>query len=618
MGLMVRFLLALAVTVGAAAHFCARATAQPSPPTVLILDDSDPDSPFSHRIRKQVHATLDEEMRQGYAIYTEFLNLGYFNETDYNSTLHAYIKKKYHGRPINVILAIGSGALRFALGLRADAWPQVPIVFECFDSALPIDPVPANTTGIIAPRRFQDLVKAARVVVPGLKEIALVGDSIDRQPYRRHYRQELAPSTAGLTVKDLTDLPLAAVKQQVAKLPANAAIVYLPIFRDDSGQTQNPGEALKAVAQAANRPIVVDSSALIGKGATGGFVPSTRSLGREAGTLIARVLHGEAAASIPVTVKNFSKPEFDARELDKWRISARTLPADSDIRFREPSAWERYWWLILAAAIVIALQCLVIGWLLFEHRRRRDAERELHQHLLEVTKMDRAMTASAMSASIAHELNQPLAAILNNVETAEFLLDKEPLDRGELKDILADVRHDDQRAAEIIKHLRALLKQDELAAEDIDLSKVINDTLRLVRSHATKQGVRLEVAPVPPDIRVHADSVHVQQVILNLAMNAIDAMQDVAEDKRLLKLQVSRKDGQVTVAIADKGRGIPEDKLASIFEPFVTTKEQGTGLGLSIAKTIVRTYGGNIWASNATGGGAIFRFTLNLAQPQAA
>jgi len=618
MGLGVRLFLVLVLTVGVVAHFCARAMADFLPPTVLILDDSDPDSPFSHRLRTQVHETLDEQMRKGYAINTEFLNLGYFSEKNYDGTLHAYIKRKYDGRPVTVILAIGMGALRFALEMRADTWPQVPIVFESFDRALPVDPVPANTTGIIAPRRFQDLVKAARLVVPGLAQIALVGDSIDRQPYRRHYRQELVPATAGLTVKDLTDLPLSAIKRQVAKLPADTAIVYLPIFDDESGQIHNPGEALKVVAQAANRPIVVDSSALIGKGATGGFVPSDRSLGHEAGQLVARVLHGESAASIPVTVKSFSKSEFDVRELDKWGISARTLPAHSDIRFREPSAWERYWWLILAAVIVIALQCLVIGWLLFERRRRRYAERESHQHLLEVTKMDRAMTASAMSASIAHELNQPLAAILNNVETAEFLLDKEPVDRDELKDILADVRRDDQRAAEIIKHLRALLKQDELTAENIDLSKVISDTLRLVRSHATKQGVRLAVSSIPPDIRVRADSVHVQQVILNLAMNAIDAMQDIPEDKRLLKLQVIRKDGQVTVSIADNGKGVPEDKLTSIFEPFVTTKEQGTGLGLSIAKTIIRTYGGNIWAANGKGGGAIFRFTLNLAQPRPA
>ena len=618
MGLIRQIFVVVCVLVGCAVLVSRTASAESLPRTVLILDNSDPDSPFSHRIREQINATLDAEVTQGYAIYTEFLNIGHFKESNYDGTLHAYIKSKYRSKPIGVIIAIGSGAFQFSLGLRRDMWPQVPIVFETFDETPSAQSVPPNTTGIIAPRQFEDLVKSARIVVPGLAEIALVGDPINRQPYRKHYRQELQRYTKEFKIIDLTNLPLNDAKVRIAALPAHAAIIYLPIFDDESGKIHNPGEALISIAEVANRPIVVDADALIGKGATGGIVPSAKDLGKEAGHRAARILKGEAASDIPVETKDFSKPVFDARQLARWGISENALPADSSIRFKEISVWRRYWWQMLTGILVIVLQCLVIAWLLLERRRRRAAERESHQHLLEVTKMDRAMTASAMSASIAHELNQPLAAILNNAETAEFLLNKETVEHDELKNILADIRDDDQRAAEIIKHLRALLRQDELAAEDIDLSKVINETLRLVRSHAIKQGVRLEVAPIPPDIRVRADSVHVQQVILNLAMNAIDAMQDVPEDKRLLKLQVAQKDGQVTVSIADRGKGIPEDKLTSIFEPFVTTKEQGTGLGLSIARTIIHTYGGNLWAANAKGGGAIFRFTLNLAQPRAA
>ena len=157
----------------------------------MILDDSDPDSPFSHRIRQQIHATLDQQLQEGYAIYTEFLYLGHFSETHYDATLKAYLKRKYLTNPVSLIIAIGAGALKFSLNLRANAWPQTPIVFKSFDAMLPTGPIPPNTTGIISPRRFRDLVKAARLLVPGLTQIALVGDAIERQPYRRHYRQEL-------------------------------------------------------------------------------------------------------------------------------------------------------------------------------------------------------------------------------------------------------------------------------------------------------------------------------------------------------------------------------------------------------------------------------------------
>jgi signal transduction histidine kinase len=614
-GITRRIFVAVYVLIGCAALVCRVAIAESLPPTVLILDDSDPDSPFGHRIREQIHATLDTEVTQGYAIYTEFLNIGHFRETNYDATLRAFIKDKYREKPMGVIIAIGSGAFKFSLGLRADVWPQVPIVFETFDETLSTRSIPPNTTGIIAPRKLADLVKSAQLVVPGLAQIVLVGDPINHQPYRKQYQRELPHYAKEFKLIDLTNLPLDDAKVHIASLPDHTAIIYIPIFSDESGKIHNPGEALEVIADVANRPIVVDASALIGKGATGGIVPSARELGEEAGHRAARILEGEAASAIPVETKDFSKPEFDARQLARWGVSEAALPAGSNIQFQKVSVWQRYWWQILIGVVVIILQGIVIIWLLWEHRRRQAAEREAHQHLLEVTKMDRAMTASAMSASVAHELNQPLSAILNNAETGEVLLKNNSLDRDELKNIFADIRHDDQRAVDIIKHMRALLKQDELAAAEIDLSKAINDTLRLIRSHAKKQGVRLEVAPIPPNIRVRADSVHVQQVILNLAMNAIDAMQNIPEDTRMLKLELARNDDHVIVSIADKGKGIPEDKLNSIFEPFVTTKEQGTGLGLSIAKTIINTYGGNIWAANATGGGATFHFTLKLAQP---
>jgi signal transduction histidine kinase len=202
---------------------------------------------------------------------------------------------------------------------------------------------------------------------------------------------------------------------------------------------------------------VVDSEDFIGMGATGGFVMSAEKVGREAGQRVARILNGEAAANIPVVTTNFNTPVFDARKLEQWSISESSLPAGSVVLFRQPNAWDLYRWQIVAIVTIIPLQSLIIGCLYYEHRRRRAAERESRQHLLEVAKMDRAMTVSAMSASIAHELNQPLGAILNNAEAAEMLLCANLPDLDQLKEILADIRRDDSRAAGIIKRLRALL-----------------------------------------------------------------------------------------------------------------------------------------------------------------
>jgi signal transduction histidine kinase len=591
------------------------AIAEPSPRAILIIDESDSNSPFGHRFREQVHSTLDAKSTKDYVIYSESLDFGHFNGTDYDAKIRALFKSKYNDKAISVIVALGSAALKFVSSLRPELSPSTPIVFIIFDDAMAN--VPSNSTGAFALQRFQNLVTSAQYLIPDLARIALVGGALDRQPLRRHYQNEIQQLPKGLSVVDLTGLPLEEVKKRIAVLPSDAAIAYTPIYSDETGSTHNPGEVMEALAEVANRPIVVDRESYIGRGVTGGIVLSAEELAREAGWRIARILNGEAAASIPIVSESFTRPVFDARQLKRWGISEIALPSGSDLRFRELNVWDQYRWQIVAVAILVLAQTLGIILLYFEHHRRQLAEREAHQHLLEVTKMDRAMTASAMSASIAHELNQPLSAILNNAETAEILLASKSPDWDLLKEILADIRRDDHRAIDIIKHLRTMLKQGELVVQDVDLNELVSDTIRLFKPRAAEQDVTIEIAPIPPNLWVRADSVHIQQVLLNLAMNAIDAMQNVPVGGRTLKLQVTQRNGEAMIAIEDTGTGIPEDKLKSIFEPFVTTKEQGTGIGLSIARTIIHTYGGMIWAENRAGKGAMFCFTLSLARAEA-
>jgi len=230
--------------------------------------------------------------------------------------------------------------------------------------------------------------------------------------------------------------------------------------------------------------------------------------------------------------------------------------------------------------------------------------------------LNRAAAAGALSASIAHELNQPLGAILSNAETAELLLRANPLDVGQLKEILADIRQADQRAADIITHLRQLLKKrSEIDLQEFNVNDAIADAIHVLEPEAMQRQVALSVDPAPRPLPVRADPVHLQQVILNLAMNGMDAMASSPPAERKLALQTALNErAEVEVSICDSGPGLPRDKLKEVFETFYTTKQQGTGLGLSIVRTIIETYGGKIWADNAAAGGAVFRFTLPLAE----
>jgi signal transduction histidine kinase len=268
--------------------------------------------------------------------------------------------------------------------------------------------------------------------------------------------------------------------------------------------------------------------------------------------------------------------------------------------------------MIISSAILV--QAMMISWLFFERHRRRIVEFQSRSRLQDIIHLDRVAAVGVMSASIAHELNQPLGSILANAETAELLLAADPIDRDQLKEIVADIQQADQRAGKIISHLRGLLKnRSELEWPVCDLNNAIQDALSILSSEAKKRGVLVSTCWTQAALPVRADAVHLEQVILNLAMNGMDAMESCAPGARKLTLQSALVgDSEVEVSVCDSGIGIPKDKLKNIFETFYTTKKAGTGLGLSIVRTIVETSGGRVWAENQSGGGSVFRFTLPL------
>src|SRR3974390_791282 len=171
-----------------ATHSAERTTTQ----EVLIVDDSDPDSPLSRELREQIHLTLDTEVPAGYKVHAEFLNSGHLNERDYDLALHAYVKEKFRNHELSAIVTIGLASLDFAVRLRSELWPGLPIVFVTFDEARAGQATPPNSTGIVVPRRFGDLVKVARILAPQMARVVLVGTPVQNQPYRRQYLRELS------------------------------------------------------------------------------------------------------------------------------------------------------------------------------------------------------------------------------------------------------------------------------------------------------------------------------------------------------------------------------------------------------------------------------------------
>jgi PAS domain S-box-containing protein len=243
-----------------------------------------------------------------------------------------------------------------------------------------------------------------------------------------------------------------------------------------------------------------------------------------------------------------------------------------------------------------------------ESRQKDDALHKLRQ---KVWHTDRVASTGAITGSLAHEICQPLSAILNNAQAGLRFLARDRVDLEEMREILEDIVRDDKRAGTVINGLRAMLQQQETPYDDINLAQCIEEVIELLHSELIRNGVDV-VRTLDQALTVRANKTQIQQVTLNLMINAMEAMSEQPAGKRTLRIKATHADGKAWVAFSDSGIGIAEDMLQRIFEGFYTTKPQGLGVGLEVCRSIMESHRGAIWAEANPDRGATFHFTLPL------
>ncbi len=244
---------------------------------------------------------------------------------------------------------------------------------------------------------------------------------------------------------------------------------------------------------------------------------------------------------------------------------------------------------------------------------RRRTELDTDAQRRELAHLSRVATIGELSGAMAHELSQPLTAVRSNAQAARHLLDRVPLDEGELRAALDDIIRNNRRAGAVIDRLRALLRKESTPLQPVDLNDVVRDVIDLAHSEILSRRIKLTSRLTSPVPLVHGDRIQLQQVLLNLVLNACDAMSEADSTRRQLVLTTELTNGHVQLAVSDGGPGIPENQLERVFEPFVTFRPQGLGLGLAISRSIVSDHGGSIRAENNADGGATFRCLLPVA-----
>ena len=411
--------------------------AEPQARSVLVIGQWDPGLPAYGAFSSSFHETLRASSSEPIAVYAEALDLSRFHDPSHQEIFRRYLQEKYRQKNIGVIVAVGPLALEFMLSARSGLWSTVPLVFSTVDeSTIAQLKLPPDVTGSTIRLTLGDMVAIARLIVPNLERFALVGEALEDTSVYRNFKKELPLFTPTLGFIDLTGLSMTELRKRVAALPENTVILYTAIFVDGAGVAFDPPAALAAIAEVANRPIVISTEPQLGSGAVGGNIFRPGLVGDDAARLALRILNGESPGNIPVVLGSYARPMFDWRQLARWEIAESQLPPDSEIRYRRPSLWDQYRWLIIATVAAMLAQAAMIALLIFERRRRRIAEIELRRRLLEVIHLNRTAVAGALSASIAHELNQPLGAILSNAEAAELYLKAKPPNLERVEQIL--------------------------------------------------------------------------------------------------------------------------------------------------------------------------------------
>lgn len=587
------------------------------PKSVLILNEAGPEIQGYLETAASLRSALKSNSPASTVVYIESLDLNRFRGPQYQKTLLNFVREKYFDRPIGIIVALGTEALRFALQLRTDGrWSETAIVFALVDQQRATSLLPkANVTGKFLKFSVSNSIIAARALVRDLKQVAIVGDPLERQAFRGHFAVELPEATADLELINLLGAPLSDVRERVAAMPEKSAILYTSITSDGAGNQYLPNEALEIVAKSANRPIVIDVDNRLGHGGSGGFVVLPVLVGEETANLVLRLFGGENASQIPISNSRALKPVFDWRELQRWGVDETNLPPGSEIRFRAPTAWEQYRWQIIFLASIILSQAALISGLLYEHRRRRRAELESFRRMAELAHLNRIATGGALSASIAHEVKQPLAAMVAQSGAAIRWLGQKTPNIDEARAALQKIVVAGNRASQIVENLRSMFRKDPGQRRPLKVNDILKNVLGLTAREMEKHNIYVQTgffSALEP--RTMGDQAQLEQVFLNLVMNAVEAMSCSTDGARVLQVNtgVSEIDG-VLISIADSGPGIDAGNLDKMFEAFFTTKPNGMGMGLSICRSIIESHGGRLWATRKDRG-LIFYISLPVAR----
>jgi PAS domain S-box-containing protein len=711
----------------------------PRPARVLVVNSFGSRAPPFTTHSTAFETTLTRELGTQVDLDEVSLDMARFDQPDSEDAFADLLLKRLSKWQPDLVVSFGSPAGRFVAKYRDRLFARTPIVYDGMDrSRLPEGALNNNAAFVGSNFDLIGLMDDILQLKPDTDHVVVI---LGATPLERYWAtafdEAFKPHKPRVRFTYVNDLSFEQMLDLVAKLPPRSFILLGLLLRDAAGVTHNSSDALVRLNAVTAAPINGIYQQDLGLGIVGGRLYQGELEGSEGARVAIRILRGEPPSQIAPIVVGTAPPQYDWRELRRWKIPESRLPPGSTILFRQPTLWDRYQSWIIITLLVILLQSGMIIALIVQRRRRRRAqealrhsqqiielatgagelglwsrdvktgqiwlnapmrkllgfaldepvtyeqilsrihpddrprmlselsraqtdelpfegelrlvlpdgterwvlskgrlvtdpsltprrmgvvlditarkraEAELRRHRDELAHVSRVSAMGELTASLAHELSQPMLAIGANAEAAQSFLSQDAASLEELRRILTDILDDNRRASEIIRRIRGMLRKESPQFASLDLSEIIRNIARLLHGDALSRGVRISLDIEPNLPRARGIAGQVQQVLLNLLLNAFEAMRESqTTDRHVVVRAVVADDGMIKVSIRDQGPGLSPETLKNLFEPFFTTKQNGLGMGLSISRSIIEAHNGRLWAENNSGPGATFSFTI--------
>jgi len=670
--------------------------------------------------------------------FAEYLESDLFPPDDASEALRAYIRHKYSGRHIDVVIAVSDPALQFVLKQRAELFPDAAIVSSSINA--PPDSTTrtagAGVTGVVGGDAYDQTLDLALRLHPSTKRVFVVAEA-PTLPLADMVREQLRAFSTRVELSYIEERSLDRLLAAIRAIPAGSLVLYVRQSQEDQGNVLFPSDVARLVSDASPVPVYGVSDSYIGSGVVGGVVASREDLGARLGQMSRQILAGTRAQDIPIEPVRLI-PAFDWRELKRWGIDSSRVPPGSEIRFQQPNLWEAYRGYVAAAIVIVLVQFALISALLVQNTRRRQIESALREEArfrsaadtapvmiwrsgvdkkcdffnlqwlaftgrtlaeevgdgwaegvhaddiaacmatyraafdacetfrmeyrlrrfdgeyrwvldtgvprfepdgvfagyigscidisdrrqaevalqeahVELSRVSRLTALGEFAASLAHEVRQPLTAIIMNARSCLRGIAGEKPDLEDVRAALLDIVDAGQRAEEVIQRNREMFRLHRVQSLALDINDVIRAAIVLANGRLKESHVTIVTALADDLPTVSGDRIELQQVLLNLIANGIDATEPVEVGRRRIQISSSlTSDVGVRVAVSDNGIGLANVDRQRMFTLSYTTKPTGTGVGLSISRSIIEAHGGKLSADQNPDGGATFSFSLPI------